>query len=394
MKHHPSWTALRSYAITAGLACLMGVSYELFVFPNAFAPAGINGLATMLQYLLHVNIGYLSLLINLPLVLLAWKKVDRDFARKTLVFVLVFSAVTLVLGQMDLSAIAYDSGSSAILGPVAAGVVSGAVYGWVIRQNGSTGGTDIVAAWVRKKHPEASLVWLIFSLNAAVAVLSFFVYGCQFEPVILCLIYCYLSSSISDTILKGGKSAMKFEVVTRQPEELSRQLMQQLRHGVTVLQAEGMYSETPRSLLICVVNRHQVVRFQEILARFPDTFACVSSVNETWSSGTPPSSNITLPGLTTAARSSRSKGNGGAARGFTAKLISSMGLSSAATRLEWSTPQILQRWMMAHSPPLRTQTATGSMVPPQSAARSPGSSSRWTLARQLGQWLRCWVPAA
>ena len=81
---------------------------------------------------------------------------------------------------------------------------------------------------------------------------------------------------------KGGKSAMKFEVVTRQPEELSRQLMQQLRHGVTVLQAEGMYSETPRSLLICVVNRHQVVRFQEILARFPDTFACVSSVNETW----------------------------------------------------------------------------------------------------------------
>ena len=194
MKHHPSWTALRSYAITAGLACLMGVSYELFVFPNAFAPAGINGLATMLQYLLHVNIGYLSLLINLPLVLLAWKKVDRDFARKTLVFVLVFSAVTLVLGQMDLSAIAYDSGSSAILGPVAAGVISGAIYGWVIRQNGSTGGTDIVAAWVRKKHPEASLVWLIFSLNAAVAVLSFFVYGCQFEPVILCLIYCYLSS--------------------------------------------------------------------------------------------------------------------------------------------------------------------------------------------------------
>ena len=282
MKHHPSWTALRSYAITAGLACLMGVSYELFVFPNAFAPAGINGLATMLQYLLHVNIGYLSLLINLPLVLLAWKKVDRDFARKTLVFVLMFSAVTLVLGQMDLSAIAYDSGSSAILGPVAAGVVSGAVYGWVIRQNGSNRRNGHRSRLGAEKAPGGQPGLADLQLNAAVAVLSFFVYGCQFEPVILCLIYCYLSSSISDTILKGGKSAMKFEVVTRQPEELSRQLMQQLRHGVTVLQAEGMYSETPRSLLICVVNRHQVVRFQEILARFPDTFACVSSVNETW----------------------------------------------------------------------------------------------------------------
>ena len=74
---------------------------------------------------------------------------------------------------------------------------------------------------------------------------------------------------------------MKFEVITRQPEALSRQLIQQLRHGVTVLQAEGMYSETPRCLLICVVNRHQVVQFQEILSNFPDTFAYVSSVNET-----------------------------------------------------------------------------------------------------------------
>ena len=109
---HLTWKTVRSYALVTGLACVMGVSYELFVFPNAFAPAGINGLATMLQYLLHINIGYLSLLINLPLVLLAWRKVDPDFARKTLVFVLTFSAVTLLLGRMDLSGIAYDSGSS------------------------------------------------------------------------------------------------------------------------------------------------------------------------------------------------------------------------------------------------------------------------------------------
>ena len=272
---------LLSYAIVAGLACVMGLSYELFVFPNSFAPAGINGLITMIQYLFHINIGYLSLLINLPLILLAWTKLDPDFARKSLAFVLVFSAVTLVLGRMDLSGIAYDTGSSAILGPVAAGVISGAVYGVVLRQNGSTGGTDIIAAWVRKKHPEASLVWVIFILNASVAVLSFFVYGCQFEPVILCLLYCYLSSRISDGILKGVKSALKFEVVTREPEALSRRLLQELHHGVTVLQGEGMYSETPRAVLICVVNRHQIVRFQEILSEFPDAFAYVSTVNET-----------------------------------------------------------------------------------------------------------------
>ena len=186
-----TWKTVKSYGTVMALAVIMGLSYEVFVFPNAFAPAGINGLATMIQYLFHVSIGYMSLLINLPLILLAWRHVDRDFALKNLAFVLVFSAVTLTLNRVDLSVIAYhtDNGNSAILGPVAAGVVSGAVYGFTIRQNGSTGGTDIVAAWVRKKHPEASLVWVIFGLNASVAVLSFFVYGCKFEPVILCLAY-------------------------------------------------------------------------------------------------------------------------------------------------------------------------------------------------------------
>ncbi len=265
----------------AGLALIMATSYALFVFPNAFAPAGINGLATIVQYLFHISVGYLSLLINLPLILIAWKKLDADFAKKSLVFTLVFSGVTLILNHVDLSGIVYDSGSSAILGPAAAGVVSGAVYGLVIRLNGSTGGTDIVAAWVHKLHPEVSLVWMIFALNASVAVLSFFVYGYQFEPVILCLLYCYLSSRISDGILKGGKSALKFEVITRHPEELSAKLLQELHHGVTLIPAEGMFSKTPNYLLICVVNRHQVVQFQNILRSFPDTFAYVSNVNET-----------------------------------------------------------------------------------------------------------------
>ena len=277
----PITNRLASYWAVAGLALAMAASYALFVFPNAFAPAGINGLATIVQYLFHISVGYMSLLINIPLILLAWKKLDADYARKSLLFVLIFSGATLLLHQVDLSGIAYDSGSSAILGPAVAGVVSGGVYGLVIRLNGSTGGTDIVAAWVHKLHPEMSLVWVIFALNASVAVLSFFVYGWQFEPVILCLLYCYLSSRISDGILKGGKRALKFEVITRHPEELSAKLLSELRHGVTLVPAEGMFSKTPNYLLICVVNRHQIVQFQNILHSFPDTFAYVSNVNET-----------------------------------------------------------------------------------------------------------------
>ena len=269
------------YLAVAALAVLMGLNYALFVFPNAFAPAGINGLATIVQYLFHLNIGYFSLIINIPLILLAWRTLNAAFAKRSLLFVLVFSATTLLLEQADLSRIAYHTGASDILGPAAAGVVSGAIYGLVLRLGGSTGGTDIIAAWVHKLRPEAGLVWVIFGLNASVAVLSFFVYGRQFEPVILCLLYCYLSSRISDGILKGVKSALKVEVITQHADALSAQLIQELRHSVTVLPAQGMFSRTPKQLLICVVNRHQIVQFQNILQEFPDTFAYVSTVSET-----------------------------------------------------------------------------------------------------------------
>lgn len=264
-------------------AMLMSLNYELFIFPNNFAPAGFHGIATMIQHLFHISIGYFSVLMNLPLLALAWKRVDRQFTVRTAVFVLTFSLTSLLLHELDLSAFVYhtENGTSAILGPLTAGLINGAIFSVVFRCNGSSGGTDIIAAMIREKHPEASVMWLIFLLNAVVAVASYFVFDFKFEPVILCLLNSYLSSFVSNNLMKMGKRALKFEVVTDQGEALSRSLMEELHHGVTILPAEGMYSGGKKSLVICVVNRHQIVRFHEILSRFPGAFAYVSDVNET-----------------------------------------------------------------------------------------------------------------
>ena len=279
---HPNkhWT---DWLVIVATAILMALSYAIFVFPNSFAPAGINGIITMIQYLLHIDIGYLSLAVNLPLFLLTWKSVGRDFAVKSMVYVLVFSVVSLLLKRFDLSGICYhtENGTSLILGPIAAGAVSGFIYGVVLARNGSTGGMDLVAGWVRSKKPEAELVWVIFFLNACVAAVSFFVYGWKFEPVIMCLIYCYVSSQLSDQMLRGSKKALKCEVITDQAEARSEKLLQQMHHGVTVIPAEGMYSKTEKKLLLCIVNKHQIVQFQRILAQFPGTFSYVSEVTET-----------------------------------------------------------------------------------------------------------------
>lgn len=271
------------YLIIAFLAVVMALTYEIFIFENAFAPAGINGIATMVQYLFDFSVGYMSLIINIPLVIVALILGKGDFALKSGLFTLSFSGALIIFDHIDLSAFVYhtENGTSTILAPAAAGVIVGAIYGICIRLGGSTGGTDIVAEIIHTKKPHISLVWIIFALNASVAALSYFVYGFNAEPVILCIVYCFLTSSVSDKMLKGIKEAIKFEVITDNAEELSERLMRELHHGVTVINAEGMYYHKGKKIIICVINKHQIAEFQRIVKEYPGTFAYVTSVNET-----------------------------------------------------------------------------------------------------------------
>ena len=143
------------------------------------------------------------------------------------------------------------------------------------------GGTDLLAALVHHVRPEMHIIWIVFAINAIVAALSYFVYDFKIEPVILCLIYCFLSSHVGDTMIKGFKEAVKFEIVTDKPEELSAELLKHMKHGVTEIPAVGGFTHSNKTLLICVVNRHQIVAFQRIIQQFPGSFAYLSSVKET-----------------------------------------------------------------------------------------------------------------
>ena len=181
---------LLSYLVVVGLALACALNYQLFVFPNRFAPAGLNGLCTMIQYLFHISVGYMSLLINIPLAIWAMVKVSRTMAVRSMVYVVAFSLALILLQRVDLSSFAYETanGTSKILGPLVAGVINGASYSILARCGANSGGMDFVAAVVHKKHPEMGFFWIIFLINAIVAGCSYFVYDYQVEPVILCIL--------------------------------------------------------------------------------------------------------------------------------------------------------------------------------------------------------------
>lgn len=273
------------YFLMVAIACAAAVCYQIFIFENSFAPAGINGIATMIQYKLNFSVAYLSLLINIPLCVLAFVFLNKSFAARTTVFAITFSAALLLLQFriIDLSFLSYktDNGTSTILAPLASGVINGIIYGAAIRLNGCTGGTDIFAALIHKRRPELNLIWIIFAMNTAVALTSYFVYGFKVEPVVLCIIYSFLTSQVSDNILRGSRERIKFEIISPDCKKLSDEIISELKHTVTVVPAKGMYSGRETEMLICVVQKHQATAMEKIIAAHPGAFAYSTVINET-----------------------------------------------------------------------------------------------------------------
>lgn len=271
-----------TYVVITLIAVIAAFNYEIFVFPNSFAPAGLNGICTMIQYTFGISLGYMSLIINIPLALLVYFKISKPLAVRSMVYVVVFSVTLVVLDLFDLSSLYYvtENGTSSILGPLVAGIIWGSCYSLLVQCSAYSGGTDFIAALIHKRKPNQNMFFLIFLLNALVAGISFFVYDYKIEPVILCILYSFISSVVTDKLTKNGRSAVCFEIITDYPEEISREIIQKLNHSTTLIPAKGMYSGRETNLLICVVNKTQIAAITAIVRKYPNTFAIMDPVSE------------------------------------------------------------------------------------------------------------------
>ncbi len=276
-----------SYVMVITMAMLLALNYHIFIVQNHFAPAGLNGIATMVQYKTGFSISYMSLIINIPLCVFAYLLIEKKFAFKTLIFSLVYSFSYLFLQQTNTEFIQYNAqGHDTIFPVIISGAISGFVYGVCMKSNACTGGTDVLSRYINKVKPETNFFMVTFCLNAFVAFASIFVYSEQgyadYKPVALCITYCFISNFVGNYIIKGTKTAYKFTIITTHADEIAADIARELRHSATHISAMGTYSQSEKSVLLCVVNKHQLVDFKDIIDQYDDTFAFYELVNETY----------------------------------------------------------------------------------------------------------------
>ncbi len=269
-----------TYLFIAALAVLTALNYQLFVFPNRFAPSGLTGLCTIFQHVTQLNMGYLILVLNLPLAIAVFFKISRVLALRSLTYVVTMSTALVVLEKVDLSAFAYSTENSAILGPLVAGIIYGFIGSSLLKVGTYAGGTDFISALIHKTRPHFNFFYTSFALNVSVAALSYFVYDNGIEPVLLCVLYTFSYSTLMDRVSKSGRSAVRFEIITDQPEQLSEAIIQKLHHSATLIPGRGIYKGKETSILICIVNKTQTAVLASIVRSMSGTFAVCSQVSE------------------------------------------------------------------------------------------------------------------
>ena len=270
-------------AILAGI--VVGTAYHFFQNSNGFAPGGVGGLATITHYLLSDKISWSILMVafNLPIFILVSAMVNKKLGVMLSVYMLVQSFIPRLYDLLGASPYCLANNQedfNIVFACIATGVISGFGFSLMLRRFGASGGTYGISALIKKARPEINIAYVSFIMDSCVVFIAFFVYGMKVTPVFCTLINLFVANMIVDSGLSGIKNGYKFEIITTEPEALSTELMTKLKHGVTSMKVHGMYTDTEKYMLVCIINKRQIGEMMKIIKRYPGTFASFEKVNE------------------------------------------------------------------------------------------------------------------
>lgn len=271
------------HVIVAGM--IVGTAYHFFQNSNGFAPGGVGGLATITHRLLNNAVSWSVLMItfNLPIFILVSAKINKKLGIMLSAYICIQSLMPILynlIGFKPYSLATSGDDFNIVFACIATGVISGFGFSIMLKRFGASGGTYGISALLKKAHPEMNIAYVSFILDSTVVFIAFFVYGMKITPVICTLINLFIANVIVDHGLGGIKDGYRFEIVTDKPNELSAELLTRLKHGVTLVNAHGMYSDTDKFILICIVNKRQIGEMMKIIKSYQGTFASFEKVNE------------------------------------------------------------------------------------------------------------------
>ncbi|MBQ3482360.1 MAG: YitT family protein [Oscillospiraceae bacterium] len=259
---------------------LVGFSLSMFTVPNDIAPGGVSGLATALAYITPLHVSVWTLMMNIPLMIAAWRKLGPRAIFFTLIATLLLS-VFIEAGDRWLPQYTSDRLVASLMG----GVLTGLGMGMLFIRGVSTGGTDLLALILKKFLPNMPTGTLLMFVDASVVAVAALIFR-DFDVAIYSAITIYVFSKVIDTLTQGVDYAKVIYTVTQRGEEIARALNEHTDRGSTLIPAFGGYTMEGKQIVMTVTRRSVVAQTLRLIRQTdPKSFTFVMDSTEVHGEG-------------------------------------------------------------------------------------------------------------
>ncbi len=288
-------TNVRDYIFIVFGLLLYSVGFTAFILPHEIVIGGLSGVGTLVYFGTHgfIPVAVTQYACNLLLLGFAFKIVGRTFVTRTIfgatvisLFIGVFESFFMGLGHP----IIQDITMSAVLGAILCGMGVGTVF----IHNGSSGGTDIVAAMVSKLS-NVSIGRTMIVTDMLIVTCSFFLpfngsLQERLEARVPLIVYGWVVTFIiaycTDMIINTNRQATQFIIFSHRWEEIADMVNKEARRGVTVVEGMGWYSKKPVKILMVWSRKiESVTIFRIVKSIDPEAFITQANVNGVYGKG-------------------------------------------------------------------------------------------------------------
>ena len=277
-------TSMREYVVKYALvalgSALFAAGFQFFLYPNSIIVGGVSGIAMIINYLTGLPVGIMTIVLNIPLFIIAWKHFGGKFIISSLVGMLLSSVLVDVLAVID-----YSPTDDMLLACLIGGAIKGLGLGLIYYAGATTGGTDIIAKFVRLRFPYINFGTIVL-LTDAVIIIAFAAIFDRVEAAMYAVIAMFVVSKVIDLVLYGIDNSSVCYIISENSEQLVKDITDKLHRGVTILSGEGAYSHKDKQVLLCVIKRTQIADIRKIIRNIDENaFFIVSDAKNVFGKG-------------------------------------------------------------------------------------------------------------
>ena len=249
-----------------------------FTLPYEFPDIGVIGIAVILKYSMGFSPALTNLIINAVLLLWGGRQLSKRFIAWTIYNTVLLSLTLQVLSNIDVPYV-----TDTFLVAVAGGLIKGVGLGMVFRTGGSSGGTDIVVAVLRKEIG-VEIGKYTFYLNMLILSASVGIVG--LEKVLFGFVACSIMGQAMDNVISSFDKRRLVFIVAKETNQIVDYISEELPRGSTVLYGEGGYTHERRDTVMCLLTARQAMELKRYLAiNYPSAFMVITEASEVLGNG-------------------------------------------------------------------------------------------------------------